>query len=1502
MAIALRGLAQTGNSNNGGDVTLTFDTITPPLEGDVVVVFGGHGVAVTSLSAPVPNQGSAYTQIGIHTGSAPIFGAWYKRMGATVDTSVLCSGGGNNADASSWACWVLSGVDADTVLDQTTTTAGPTTSTNPDPAAITTQTDGAWVLAMAGSAVSDAAPGTISGYANHINSNRNETNDLSAAGATFENPTADAENPGAWSAWGSGAWYAITAALKPAILAPSGAGAQTLGNLTQAGVAAQVFAAVGVQTLAALSQAGVGSHLKTNEPLTALSGGILATQNGYAGPYEIGSAKYTVLTTTDKAQLHVVKTTTASPGDGDWASQDSANSPRYSLDADDQILSFWSVLARADSADVEHSLTGTELTFGDAAATDKLAQSFTSLTGALAAFRLRFKKTGSPVDNLVFSLQADNSGEPDGTIIESRSIAGGDITTGFVDYYFSLKQPLTVASGDVYWIVMDRSGSVDAVNYYRTEYAATNPYSNGTGATEISGTWTDFTSSNDIGFSLYLADIHVFTQQASGRVGYGVFNPGADTWLTVDELVAEVETPSTYDTKPDVSAVTGAIRADSDVIVAFRGITAGGNDSTFWARRETGSWTRALLTSSRSIGSMMGPDEQDRVYVAIKLTASDDFGLFIILSDNSVSSNVALDTLANTADIIAGPGVIAASKGYVPYLDADGTINVCSFDLADTVSGVSIDTISDNAGYGDGRASAPYVAACLALEGATGVHLLYADDATQDLFHDGNVDGAGETDTEILDAVTVNRVTCRVGTSDLLVIYDDGGTTKFLAIALSTAADGAGIQTFGALTMAGAGLMHPSGAGAQALAGLTQSGAGAQVFSGVGAQALAALLQVGAGDHSESADGAGVQTFAPLEQSGAGAQLFVGTSVQVLDALSQAGVGLEQPSGVGVQGLAALLQNGAGVQEFSGAGAQTFAALIQSGAGAKRIVAVWTLKWNAAAGATSGVGIQTFAGLSQIGGGLQTVDGVGAQVLSALAQAGSGAQTFSGAGAQDLAKLLQAGSGKQIFTAAGVQTLAALTQTGAGLLQPAGVGGQTFAALLQTGAAIQAFVGTGAQVLAGLAQSGVGLMNPSGTAAQILAALTQGGLGVQVFVGSGIQTMASMVQSGAGLTGAATGAGAQALAALEQVGAARLLLSGAGGQALAALLQNGGGIETFTGAGVQALAALLQNGSGLSGASEGAGAQSLAALLQNGSGTVTFSGAGLQVLAGLGQAGVGVMLPSGAGVQTLSALVQAGVGVEIFIGVGGQVFAALTQAGAGSTGAPEGAGAQALAALLQVGVGVMQPSGSGSQALAALIQSGLAAEIFAGAGVQTFGALTQAGSAVMLPAGTGAQIFAALTQVGAGVEVFSGTGSQLLTALVQAGSGAESILGAGAQALAALLQVGAGDHSDVAAGAQVLAALTQSGVGLEHPSGAGTQTFAALVQIGSSVQVLTGTGVQILAALTQLGVGTSLVGAQIGITILAIKPAISSLVAYKPGPMDSIKPALISISGVRDGS
>jgi hypothetical protein len=221
--IALRGTGKSGNATNGGDVTLTFDAgAGAPQTGDYVVVFGGHGTTVTTLLPPgaaAPNDGT-YTQVGIHTGSAPVFGAWIKKMGATPDTQVVGSGGGNASDAVAYGAWVISGVDLSTPQDQTATTAGPTTSTNPNGASITTVTDNAWVLTMAGSVVNDGTPGTISGYTNQKNANATDTSPFTTSGMTKLVAAHGAEDPGAYSSWSSGAWYAITMALRPAATTP----------------------------------------------------------------------------------------------------------------------------------------------------------------------------------------------------------------------------------------------------------------------------------------------------------------------------------------------------------------------------------------------------------------------------------------------------------------------------------------------------------------------------------------------------------------------------------------------------------------------------------------------------------------------------------------------------------------------------------------------------------------------------------------------------------------------------------------------------------------------------------------------------------------------------------------------------------------------------------------------------------------------------------------------------------------------------------------------------------------------------------------------------------------------------------------------------------------------------------------------------------------------------------------------------------------------------------
>jgi hypothetical protein len=264
MAFPVRGTSQAGSAGNGLDVTLTFDAVTPPRTGDIVVVFGGHTHGGTGLG---PNT-AGYTPIATHSSSSPDFGAWYKVMGATPDTSVVCEGGGAASVGVGYCSFVLDGtlVDA-SIFDQTTVTVGPTTSTNPNLGAITTQTNGAWVVGMAMSeGNSDATRGTVTNYTDLISITKGGTGTIAVASVYREITTAGSEDPAAWPTWSSGSWFAITTAIKPAAGGPSpisgsGSPVATL-SATASGTGSEIFNASGtpMATLSPFSS-GTGSEI-----------------------------------------------------------------------------------------------------------------------------------------------------------------------------------------------------------------------------------------------------------------------------------------------------------------------------------------------------------------------------------------------------------------------------------------------------------------------------------------------------------------------------------------------------------------------------------------------------------------------------------------------------------------------------------------------------------------------------------------------------------------------------------------------------------------------------------------------------------------------------------------------------------------------------------------------------------------------------------------------------------------------------------------------------------------------------------------------------------------------------------------------------------------------------------------------------------------------------------------------------------------------------------------
>jgi len=215
MAIEIIGTPQVGNTNNGADVTLTWST--RPSEGDYTIVVIGSP-APSAAVGTVSTTGYDVVSGATHAGAAaanPSLVIYWKKQGATTDTTVVANAANSNTVDTSAIGFVLRGVDSTTLLDAVTATAGETTSTNPDPASIAgASANFCTIVAACMTAVKDTsitAPSGYTGYSQVGDDIYDHT--LAAAYKLNCNGT---EAPASWTDWGSGLWYAITIAIKPA--------------------------------------------------------------------------------------------------------------------------------------------------------------------------------------------------------------------------------------------------------------------------------------------------------------------------------------------------------------------------------------------------------------------------------------------------------------------------------------------------------------------------------------------------------------------------------------------------------------------------------------------------------------------------------------------------------------------------------------------------------------------------------------------------------------------------------------------------------------------------------------------------------------------------------------------------------------------------------------------------------------------------------------------------------------------------------------------------------------------------------------------------------------------------------------------------------------------------------------------------------------------------------------------------------------------------------------
>ena len=141
----------TGTSFTLDLTALTGGSGSTPLEGDVAICVTGWSSTLTNEASSSGVSSGGWTWIadlGSDDNYAASYSVWYKKMGATPDTSVTCISSATYGGAGLVA--VYRGVDPYVQLDVTTTVASGINTANADCPANTPVTTGALVLAVAG--------------------------------------------------------------------------------------------------------------------------------------------------------------------------------------------------------------------------------------------------------------------------------------------------------------------------------------------------------------------------------------------------------------------------------------------------------------------------------------------------------------------------------------------------------------------------------------------------------------------------------------------------------------------------------------------------------------------------------------------------------------------------------------------------------------------------------------------------------------------------------------------------------------------------------------------------------------------------------------------------------------------------------------------------------------------------------------------------------------------------------------------------------------------------------------------------------------------------------------------------------------------------------------------------------------------------------------------------------------------------------------------------------
>lgn len=251
-------------------------------------------------------------------------------------------------------------------------------------------------------------------------------------------------------------------------------------------------------------------------------------------------------------------------------------------------------------------------------------------------------RTGVPVDSLQASVQADSSGSPSGTILGSGTVLGSTLSTSIVQQTFDISDAVIASSG-FYWVVLERTGSLNATQYYHWANANSNTRDPAVGRRQYTaGAWGALDNAVNMTMKVQVDSSTTYPITTAGEV-----DPNGGTHDS-----KEIWTSRGAGT---TNAVTNTSAAPASPILAT--VSAGGNFVEWYSRGLT-AFTLAgpVLINLRALESTTGANAT--VGVEIAVTAADGtgatvwgytlFGTEVTASEAAYQFLVAADDLAVT--------------------------------------------------------------------------------------------------------------------------------------------------------------------------------------------------------------------------------------------------------------------------------------------------------------------------------------------------------------------------------------------------------------------------------------------------------------------------------------------------------------------------------------------------------------------------------------------------------------------------------------------------------------------------------------------------------------------------------------------------------------------------------------------------------------------------------------------------------------------------------------